>query len=234
MSRYERQLPIVGEEGQNRIMSAIIGIAGCGGLGVNVITDLVEAGFCRFVLCDGQVPDISNLNRQFIYSPGDMRPKAEVAAQWVMALNPYSEVIAHANPVTKENVSSMFQECDVIVDCLDNMASRMVLSDYSVESGKPLVHGGVTGLTGQVAVCVPGETACLRCMIGTVKDEEGPVPSVGAAVAAVAGLEALEVVKFAAGLESRSRGRLVTIDLESMTMDSADIEADPSCPCAKG
>lgn len=227
-SRYERQLPIVGEEGQNRIMSAIVGIAGCGGLGVNVLTDLVEAGFSRFVLADNQVPEISNLNRQFIYTAGDMRPKAEVAAQWVLALNPYSEVEAHAEPVTRES-ARMFAECDVIVDCLDNIDSRMALNDYSVESGIPLVHGGVSGLCGQVAVSVPGETPCLRCMIGSKSDDPSPVPSIGAAVAAVAGMEALEVVRLVAEMDSPARGRLVTVDLGTMTMDSADIARDPEC-----
>ncbi len=94
MSRFERQLPIFGEDGQRRIMEAKIGVAGCGGLGVNVVTALAEAGACRFILCDYDVPDVTNLNRQFIYSAGDMRPKSMISAEWILALNPAADVEA--------------------------------------------------------------------------------------------------------------------------------------------
>lgn len=92
MNKFERQIPIFGKIGQQKIMSAIVGVVGCGGLGVNVITALAEAGINHFVLVDPQVPDITNLNRQYIYRVNDSRPKVEIATQWIMELNPYAEV----------------------------------------------------------------------------------------------------------------------------------------------
>lgn len=210
--RYDRQIPVFGEEGQARIASAKIGVAGCGGLGVNLLTQLAEAGVNHYVLSDGQVPDISNLNRQFIYSPCDYRPKADVAGDWILMLNPLAEVEAHAEPLSVDT-RAMFAGCDVLVDCMDNMESRMILSDLSEEIGVPLVHAGVSGMEGQIAVCIPGKTPSLRDMIGTVKDQEGPVPAFGAAVSMIAGMEAVEVLKLISGMGSEIQGKMVTVDM---------------------
>lgn len=222
MSRFERQLPIVGEEGQMRLMRAKVGVAGCGGLGVNVVTSLTMAGVCRFVLCDHDVPDVTNLNRQFIYSAGDMRPKSVISAEWILALNPAADVEAVSHPVSPESLG-MFAGCDVIVDCLDSLGARMLLDDYSQEQGIPLVHAGVSGLSGQIYVSVPGRTPSLRDVLGTVPEPKGPVPSVGAAVAAVASMEALEAIRVISGMGSACEGVLTTVDLSAMSMDRAAI-----------
>lgn len=220
--RYERQIPVVGEDGQRRIQSARVGIAGCGGLGVNVITNLVTAGVTQFVLCDHDVPDITNLNRQYIYYPGDMRPKAEVAAQWVLALNPIAEVEAHAQPFSRDT-ASMFLGCDIIVDCLDSFSARMDLSDFAAENNIPLVHGGIEGLNGQIFVMVPGETATLRDVYGDRRDPEGSVPALGAAVACIASMQSVEAVKLLAGMPSEARGKLITVDMGDWSVESARI-----------
>ena len=229
MSRFERQLPIFGEDGQRRIMEAKVGVAGCGGLGVNVITALAEAGVCRYVLCDHDVPDVTNLNRQFIYSAGDPRPKSVISAEWILALNPAADVEAICEPVTADN-GDMFAGCDVIVDCLDSFEARMALNDHSQKLGIPLVHAGISGLNGQLYVSIPGRTPCLRCVLGTARDPEGPVPSVGAAVATLAGMEALEVLKVITGLGSACEGALVTVDLVTMSVERTGFEADDGCP----
>ncbi|MDO5861969.1 MAG: HesA/MoeB/ThiF family protein [Thermoplasmata archaeon] len=228
MSRYERQIPIVGEDGQQRLMGARVGIAGCGGLGVNALTFLTEAGVSDFVLCDPDVPDISNLNRQFIYAAGDMRPKCVISAEWVLALNYTAMVDARSLKINAET-ASVFEGCTVVLDCLDNTESRLALGDWCAANGVPLVHAGVSGNTGQITVCVPGETPCLRCMIGTMRDEERPA-NLGANVAIVAGMQAAEAIRLIAGLPSKARGRLVTIDMSSWTTESAEVSADPSCP----
>jgi len=218
--RFERQLPIFGEEGQQRIMNSVVGVVGCGGLGVNVITQLCMAGVSHFILCDHQTPELSNLNRQFIYSAGDYRTKAVISAEWVLALNPSSEVQANSEPLSAEN-GDLFQGCDILVDCLDNFESRMILSDLAERMNVPLVHGGVSGYDGQIAICIPGKTKSLRDMIGTMKSPEGPVPSIGAAVSTIASMEALEVLNIISGKGSDSEGKLITVDMRKWTVDSA-------------
>ena len=217
--RFERQMPIFGEEGQQRIMSAVVGIIGCGGLGVNVITQLTAAGVSHFILCDHQSPELSNLNRQFIYSASDYRPKSVISAEWILALNPSAEVQSNAEPLTESNWD-LFSGCDILVDCLDSFESRMILLDMSEKMGIPLVHAGVSGFNGQVAVCIPGRTKSLREMIGTMKDPEGMIPTVGAGVSVIASMEALEVLKIISGIGTENEGKLITIDMKDWTTDS--------------
>ena len=220
--RFERQLPIFGEEGQQNIMNAVVGIVGCGGLGVNVITQLCMAGVSHFILCDGQSPELSNLNRQFIYSASDHRSKAVISAEWILALNPSAEVQANSEPLTADNFD-LFAGCDILVDCLDNFESRMILSDLSVKMNVPLVHAGVCGYEGQIAVCIPGRTKSLREMIGTLKSPEGIIPSVGAAVSTIASMEALEVINIISGKGSESEGKLIAINMRDWTIDSTEL-----------
>ncbi len=222
MNRYDRQIPIFGEDGQKGIMSAVVGIAGCGGLGVNVATQLAVAGVSNFILCDPQMPEVFNLNRQFIYTAGDYRPKSVITAEWIMALNPLAEIKVHAEPFS-EDTKYMFKDCTIIIDCLDSFAPRMVLSDLCEELGIPLIHAGVSGFDGQIAVYIPGKTKTIREMIGTMKDEDATVPSVGAAVSAIASMEALEALKVMSGIRSDCEGRLVTVDMRSWTTESIEM-----------
>ena len=219
--RFERQLPIFGEDGQQRIMDAVVGIVGCGGLGVNVITQLTMAGVTHFILCDHQTPELSNLNRQFIYTAGDFRPKAVISAEWILALNPSAEIQANSEPLSESN-GDLFRGCDILVDCLDSFESRLILSDLSERMGVPLVHGGISGLEGQIAVCIPGKTKSLREMIGTMKSPEGPVPSLGAAVSAIASMEALEVLRIISGKGTENEGKLITVNMSDWTTETID------------
>ena len=216
--RFERQIPIFGDEGQRRIMSADVGIVGCGGLGINVITQLAAAGVSHFVLCDHQTPELSNLNRQFIYSASDRRPKSVISAEWVLAINPGAEVQSIAEPLTRSNWD-LFSGCDILVDCLDSFETRMILSDMSEKMGIPLVHAGVSGFNGQIAVCIPGRTRSLREMICTMCDPEGMIPTVGAGVSAIASMEALEVLKIVSGIGTANEGKLITLDMKDWTTD---------------
>lgn len=225
IGRYSRQIPIFGEEGQNRIQSSRVGIAGCGGLGVNVATQLAMAGVGSFVLADDQMPEITNLNRQFIYAASDFTPKCETCAQWILMLNPVAEVEAHAERITQDT-QRMFEGCDAIIDCLDNMESRMVLSDASEALGIPLIHGGVSGMYGQIAVCIPGETPSLREMLGTVKDPGDPIPAFGAAVAVIAGMESVEALKILSGIGSDACGELIAIDMGKWSVEQVSVSDD--------
>ncbi len=214
---FERQLPVFGEEGQNRIMSAVVGVVGCGGLGVNVITQLCAAGVTHFILCDHRTPELPDLNRQFIYAAGDYRPKSVISAEWILALNPSAEVQSNAEPLTELN-GDLFSGCDILVDCLDSNESKLILSDLAERMGVPVVHGGVNGLVGQIAVCVPGRTKSLREVVGDKADQDIIVPSVGAATANIASMQALEVLKIISGIGTDNEGKLITVDMRSWTI----------------
>ena len=149
-----------------------------------------------------------------------MRSKAVISAEWILALNPSAEVQANSEPLTAEN-SDLFRGCDILVDCLDNMESRLILSDLAEKMYIPLVHAGVSGMEGQIAVFVPGKTKSLRDVLGSIVDSEGPIPSIGAAVSTIASMEALEVLKIVSGLGTENEGKLITVNMKDWTTDIA-------------
>ena len=237
MGRYERQLRVFGEDGQAAIGRTCVGIVGCGGLGTNVATALAVAGVGGFVLMDPDVPEESNLNRQYVFcahvGPGKSpSPKAEILADWIETRNPDAHVTAHAVRFSKDT-EDLLSECDVLVDCLDSVGGRMDLNRYSVESGKPLVHGGIDGFVGEVAICIPGAGPCLRCMTGDLPERKGAPASIGAVVSTVGSMEAAEVLKIATGRHVEP-GTLLSMDLETWRFRTFRFERDPECPvCSK-
>lgn len=228
-SRYDRQLPIFGEEGQDRLRTSTVGVIGCGGLGSTVITALSSAGVGRLVLVDRDSPDESNLNRQFIYRSGQTGRKADIAGRWAVSVNPDVSVVSHPLELTDGNCAGILSGCDVLVDCLDTVAARRMLNRYAVSSGKILVHAGVSGFQGQVTVVVPGRTPCLECIlndIGTVSVQ----PAVGCAVSFIGSAEAAEAVKMITGTGEPLAGRLLVADLEHNHFETVDLKRRPACP----
>lgn len=208
--RFDRQMPIIGEEGQQRLMSSRVAIAGCGGLGVDALTQLVEAGVMDFVLADPAVPEIPGLNAQFIYAPGDMRPKSQIAAEWALALNYSIMAQSHAEAVGEGNVQLLAGSA-VVLDCTGDEAAGGIIARWCEDNGVPLVRGWCSGLAGRVDVCSGGRTY-------PVRGSSDGAPKIGAVVSVVAGIMASEAIRLIAG--PGSEGRSIEIDARSWTVRS--------------
>lgn len=218
-TRYDRQKLLFGEECHDKLREAVVGVAGCGGLGTTVVTNLASAGVGHLVLVDGDVPDITNLNRQFVYREGQDEPKAKLLAKWANEVNPEITVESHADWLDESNMDSFFGKCDLVVDCLDNLPVRMILNRYCVDTGKILVHAGVTGYTGQLTVVVPGKTPDLESIYKGVAIPKIVPPSLGSMVGTLASLEATQVIQMITGTGSPFIGRMLVIDMESGDID---------------
>ena len=212
--RFDSQAPLFGEEGQGRIMQATVGVAGCGALGVTLVTVLAEAGVSCFVLADQDYPEITDLNTQFIYAMSDPRPKAQIAAQWITAVNPLAELEVHAERFD-EGTKSMFDCCDVIADCLCDPKASAVLSDYAAERGKAVVYADVCGFGGRVAVSTPGFPS-IGDMVEKADPYKDPRSNVGALASAIASIQALEILRMVSGAGPSNAGTMVEFDLASM------------------
>ncbi len=210
MSRFERQMPIVGEEGQQRIMASRVGIVGCGGLGVDALTQLVVAGAMDFVLADPGMPEISGLNTQFIYAPGDMRPKSQIVAEWALALNYSVMAQSHADAVGTENVR-ILTGSSVVLDCTGDEDAAIAISEWCADSGVPLIRGRCSGLDGRIDVCAGGRKY-------PVEPSVDGAPKIGAVVSVVAGIMASEAVRLMA--EPGSAGRSISVDARTWTVSS--------------
>jgi molybdopterin/thiamine biosynthesis adenylyltransferase len=234
LDKYSRQIPVVGEEGQRKIRNTSVAVFGVGGLGTLVARYVVGGGFKRVLLIDFDTVSLPDLHRQILYTTEDVgKPKAEVAAKVLRAVNPEVEVVPVAEPISPDLAEGVLKEVDVAVDALDNWAARHVVNAAAVRRGRVLVHGAVQGWYGHVTTVVPRVTPCLEDLFGRLKSlpacTAGFCPVLGPAVGVVASLMALEVFNAALGKPALA-GKLLVVDLKHMAFDVLEVARNPSCP----
>lgn len=162
VERYDRQARAPGWD-QSLIQSGSVLIVGVGALGCEVAKNLALMGVGRLILIDNDVVELSNLSRQMLFTEEDIgKPKSEVAAQRVKAMNRFVDVV-HYNSDVRQLPEEVFEDVDVICSCLDSWGVRRWLNSVSVSLGKPMVDGSIEGFYGNVQVVIPGKTACLEC-----------------------------------------------------------------------
>ncbi len=228
--RYSRQLPIIGARAQERLSRSRVAIVGLGGLGSIVSMYLAAAGVGELVIVDSDRVDWNNLNRQLLYDAASIGlPKAPLAARRLRMINPCSRISYSQERITRDNVHDVIGGADLIVDCLDNWETRLVLDWYAHQTDTPLLHAAVESYYGQLLLVKPGETACLHC-IAPPREREGPIPVLGPAVGVVASLQALAAVRTLTGDPWPQPGILLLVDSKRGTIDS--IPLDPrACEC---
>ncbi len=212
--RYERQAPLIGPEQQSKLWDTTVVIVGCGGLGSQLIANLVSVGIGHYVLVDPDIVTESNLNRQFIHFGHLGHHKVDSAEEWIYNALPEATVAKHRRSFSEENAESIVAEGDIVADCLDNVETRFVLARACRAAGKPLVHAGVEALFGQVMTFLPDSPIVLEDILK--KDPPFHV-AYAPAVSMVGSIQADQVVSHVLGCGEPCT--LVTLDLESGTVD---------------
>lgn len=168
LERYSRHFMLkeVGKEGQARLLDAKVLCLGAGGLGSPIALYLAAAGVGTLGLVDGDVVDISNLQRQVLHTTDRVGvSKVESAAKTITALNPDVKIVPHAYRLTPDNVMDVMKDYDLVVDGADNFATRYMLNDAAFFLKKPIVHGSIFQFEGQVTTIAPHLGGpCYRCM----------------------------------------------------------------------
>jgi sulfur-carrier protein adenylyltransferase/sulfurtransferase len=238
---YSRQMALkeVGAAGQARLRSARVLVVGCGGLGVPVLGYLAGAGVGRLGLVDGDRLEASNLHRQTMYSLADVgRPKAELAAERLHALNPAVDLQVHTLRLNADNAPALIAQFDLVIDCTDNFGTKFMLNDVCVRLGKPAVFSSVYQYEGQLQVIRPDRHgACLRCvwpeatrdgLVGNCSEAGvlGPVPGV------FGSLQALEALKLLLDLPGQLGDELLVIDLTTLSVSR--VRTRRAAPCQPG
>ncbi len=238
-SRYSRQarFPPFGEEGQKRIRSARVAIAGCGALGSVQSELLARAGTGFIRLIDRDFVELSNLQRQFLFDESDARdavPKAAAAARRLARINSEIAIEPAVVDLTAANAEALLGDVDLILDGTDNFETRYLINDVAVKRGVAWIYGAAVGSYGLKFAILPARTACLRCVYPD--PPEGVQPTcetagvLGPVTAAIASLQAADALKLIA--TGTIETRLTTMDVWSGEIRQIDPPArDPSCPC---
>jgi adenylyltransferase/sulfurtransferase len=238
IKRYSRHilLPEVGGKGQKKIAAAKVFIVGAGGLGSPAALYLAAAGVGTIGIIDGDVVDLSNLQRQVIHHTPDIaRPKIQSARDKITALNPDVSVVPIHDRLTAKNALDAVKDFDMIIDGTDNFPAKFLINDTAVLSKKPLVHGGILRFVGQVLTILPGKSACYRCLF-KAPPPPGLVPScqeagvLGALAGIIGTIQATEALKLILGVGQPLTDRLLTYDALSTRFRNVPLRRNPQCP----
>ena len=236
LERYSRHLVLgeVGRSGQRMLRDARVCVLGVGGLGSPVAMYLGAAGIGRLGLIDGDRVDLSNLQRQVLYSTRSVgRSKAESAREQVMELNPEVDVVVHATDLNRDNALEILGGYDLVVDGTDNFQTRYLANDAAYLLGIPLVHGSIFRFEGQIADFVP-QHGCYRCLYPE-PPPPGLVPAcrqagvLNALPGIVGTVQAVEAIKLITGIGKPLVGRLLLHDALAMTFREVRIRRDREC-----
>lgn len=228
--RYVRQVPLLGEAGQKKLHDTTVFIAGAGGLGSPASLYLAAAGIGSIRICDLDVIELSNMNRQILHTEERIgASKAESAKMTLESLNPECRVTSLSEKIDEASVRRLIGNADIIVDCMDNFSARFALNKAALDLGLPLMHGAVSGFTGQATLVVPGKTPCLSCIFQNAKTT-AKTPVIGAAAGVIGSIEAAEVIKHLTGIGITLAGRLLLYDGAQNSMEVFTVKKSPRCP----
>ena len=237
-------LPGWGELGQRLLLTKTAVVVGCGALGSHIASHLVRAGVGRLILADRDFVEWHNLPRQALYSEADAEagtPKAVAAARRLRQINSLVEIEEHVVDVNADTVEDLISGADVVLDGGDNFEVRYLVNEACVKQGVPWVYGGVLGTYGLTAPIMPGETPCLRCLLGPMP-APGTVPTcetagvLGAVVATIAALESTEALKLLLERHDEVLRSLAMVDVWKGDMERVEThKGTASCPvCDEG
>ncbi|MDH2909154.1 MAG: molybdopterin-synthase adenylyltransferase MoeB [Candidatus Eremiobacteraeota bacterium] len=236
LRRYSRHLliPEIGLAGQERLASSRALVIGAGGLGAPVLAYLAAAGVGRIGVIDDDVVDESNLQRQILFENADIgRPKAEVSAERLHALNPQIAVDALQLRFDARNARELVRLYDVVIDCSDRFTTRYCASDACSLEGKIEIFAAIFRFDGQVTRFDP-TGPCYRCLFPHAP-EPGSVPTcaeggvLGVLPGIVGAWQASEALKALLQIGDPLRGRLLLVDALAARTREVRFERDPEC-----
>jgi len=232
---FGRSEEIVGKAIAEGGLRSRVLIVGVGALGSPVALYLAASGVGTIGLADHDHVRLSNLQRQIIHSmEGLNQPKVAGAARTVSALNPDIKVETIEETVDERNAMALLERYDVIVDGTDSFRARYLLSDAAYLLRKPLVHGSIFRIEGQVTVFVPGR-GCYRCLYpepppaGAIEESEDV--GVFAALPGIIGtIQAAETIKLITGVGDGLVNRVLLHDTMAMTFREVRYRRNRACP----
>ncbi len=238
IERYSRHiiLPEVGGRGQGKLLASRVLLVGAGGLGSPAALYLAAAGIGTIGLADGDVVDLTNLQRQIAHCTADVgRAKVESAAAKCRAINPDVKVKLHPEHLRADNALGILKDYDFVIDGTDSFASKFLVADACHFAGKPYSHAGILRFEGQAMTVIPGQTGCYRCLF-----REPPPPNVvpscsqagvlGVLAGIVGTIQAAEALKYLLGIGDLLTNRLLVFDARSMTFRNIRFNRNPACP----
>lgn len=241
--RYSRHilLPQIAYEGQEALTQSHALIVGAGGLGAPSALYMAAGGVGTLTICDFDVVDLTNLQRQIIHTTQSVGiNKAVSAKQTLQGINPDVLVNTVEEKSTEAAMSKLVKDADVVLDCSDNFATRYTLNRLCFEHQKPLVSGAAIGFEGQVTVYDfrHPQSPCYHCLFPDDGSETDMRCSENGVFSPLVGMigttQAAEAMKLLMNIGTSLQGRLMLLDALNMEWRTIKLSKDPACKVCAG
>ena len=236
--RYSRHilLPQIGYEGQDKLVNSRALIVGAGGLGSPAALYLAAGGVGQLTICDFDVVDLTNLQRQIIHTTQSVGiNKAVSAKQTLFEINPEVTVETVQERSSEDAFKLLIQNVDVVIDCSDNFATRYALNRICFALKKPLVSGAAIGFEGQITVYdFRNESSpCYHCLFPDTGENSETRCADNGVFAPLVGMigttQAAEAMKLLLGIGTSLQGRLLLLDALTMEWREIKLKRDKAC-----
>ena len=241
IDRYSRQIVLkkIGVIGQKKLLKSRVLIVGAGGLGSPIAIYLAASGIGKIGIIDKDNVEISNLNRQIIFTSSDIKKnKSSIAINKLRKINPDLKLQSFNKKLTAKNINQIAKNFDLIVDGSDNFRTRFLINDYCIENQKILISGAISKFDGQVYTFNfhKKKSPCLRCFIPRMPSRpdvdnceyEGVL---GPLAGIIGSIQANEAVKEILEIGNSLCGHILIIDALSLKFRKIKLNKRSDCFC---
>ena len=236
--RYSRHilLPKIGYEGQEKLTKSHVLIVGAGGLGSPAALYCAASGVGTLTICDFDVVDLTNLQRQIIHTTQSVGiNKAVSAQQTIYEINPEVSVQTIQQKSSEVEFKVLAEQADVVIDCSDNFATRYALNRACLLLKKPLVSGAAIGFEGQISVFDfrHESSPCYHCLFPDTGEDTDLRCATNGVFAPLVGMigttQAAEALKLIMNIGESLQGRLLLLDALAMEWRTIKLNKDSAC-----
>lgn len=233
---YSRQILVsgIGVKGQAILRNSRVAIIGAGATGSTIAEMLARAGVGFLRIVDRDIVDLSNIPRCHLLEYSDYlerRPKSLAVADKLSRISPHIAVEPLILNIDSSNISEIIRDVDLVIDALDNLETKLLLNEASVMHGKPYIYVGVEGVYGMVLPVIPGETACLRCVVRDYINMNRGCDVIGTHIVAVTMISAIaSSIAIKILLRKSIDSTLYYVDASTLEITALKVKRDPRCP----
>lgn len=243
LQRYSRQTVIngFGTEGQKKLTNSRVVIIGIGATGTVIANNLCRAGIGYLRLVDRDYAELTNLQRQTLYTEEDAKnqtPKAVAAFEHLKLVNTEIQLEPVVADVNSGNIETLISDVDLVLDGSDNLELRYLINEACVKFSKPWIYSGALVGNGMTMNIIPGKTPCLHCfMPHAAATADRPTCSSAGVLNGITGIVAsiasTEAIKILIGSEN-IRKSLITFDIWENWFQEIEVNKNKDCPiCGK-
>ncbi len=236
--RYSRHILLneFGLEAQQRLAQSHVLVVGAGGLGSAALMYLTSAGVGHISIADGDVVDLTNLQRQIVHREDTVGMNKALSAQrQLRSINSTISIDAIQERLSGSTLEHAVRRADVVLDCSDNFATRHDINRACVRYQKPLVSGAGVRFDGQITSfdLRRQDSPCYHCLFPDQPDGEEERCAIMGVFAPLVGIigtmQAAEAIRLLSSIGEPLIGRMLMLDGKSLNWQTVRFSRDAHC-----